>query len=429
MILATLLLALAPQQNVLVVIGDDLGWSERALMPSLDAIAQRGTTFTRFYAYTVCSPTRYAALYGELPRRVGMGDIVSAHNSLNAPCPAADRRNVSLAEALKPTHRTALFGKWHLGRASVGDRIDLLDVTESGPFVEGFDSWLAGNPNSIALGPGATGYTDWYRVDDEVVTQNAMTWATHAQRDAFVSWWTGTSGPKFAWLAFNAAHQPYDAPPGQSATGTVRGDYEQLIADLDDSLASCLAVVDFETTIVVYLGDNGTPDDARPLGTPSGFWKGTTYEGGVKVPLIIAAPGGAAGATSSQIASATDIPATLLELLCTNARGFQDSQSLAGTLGGNWTGEPARAYVFVERYQNPPVGLSTFPDDQAVIEASWKYRRVDPDGAGGLQPPQDFAYYLPTDPYEQNPIDPALLTPTIRNRLQAELAAQPPRLP
>lgn len=427
--IAALLLLICQTPNVLVVVGDDLGWTERALMPSLDAIAQRGTTFTRFYTHPVCSPTRYAALYGELPRRAGIGDIVSAHNSLNAPARAPDRLSVSLADALKPTHKTALFGKWHLGRASVGNRIDLLDVTESGPFVEGFDRWLAGNPNSIALGPGATGYRDWYRVDDEDAHQDDHEWATHAQRDAFTAWWTTTSGPKFAWLAFNAAHQPYDAPPGLSTTGTVRGDYEQLIADLDASLAACLAVVDWEETIVVYLGDNGTPDDARPLGTPSGFWKGTTYEGGVKVPLIIAAPGGAAGATSSQLASATDIPATLLELLCTNARGFQDSVSLAGFLGGPWTGEPARAYVFTERYQDPPVGLSTFPDDQAVIEVSWKYRRVDPDGAGGLQPPQDFAYYLPTDPYEQNPIDPALLTPTIRNRLQAELAAQPPRLP
>lgn len=428
--IAALLLLICQTPNVLVVVGDDLGWSERALMPSLDAIAQRGTTFTRFYTHPVCSPTRYAALYGELPRRAGIGDIISAHNSLNAPCPAPDFRNVSLAEALKPTHKTALFGKWHLGRASVGNRIDLLDVTESGPFVEGFDRWLAGNPNSIALGPGATGYQDWYRVDDEAVTQNATTWATHAQRDAFVSWWTTTAGPKFAWLAFNAAHAPYDSPPGSGPTGSVRGDYEQLIADLDASLAGCLAVVDWSTTIVVYLGDNGTPDDARPVGTPSGFWKGTTYEGGVKVPLIIAAPGGAAGCTTDQLASAVDIPATVLELVGQpTARGFEDSRSLAGALGGIWTGEPARDFIFTERWQNPAVGLSSFPDDQAVIETAWKLRRVDPDGVGGLLPAVDTAYYLPTDPYEQNPIDPALLTPTIRNRLLAELAAQPPRLP
>lgn len=426
---AALLLALAQTPNVLVIVGDDLGWPERALMPSLDAIATRGVTFTRFYTHPVCSPTRFAALSGLLPRRAGIGDIISAHVSTNAPSPAPDRRHVLLPEVLTPTHETCIVGKYHLGRASVGARVDLLDVTESGPFTSGFESWLAGNPNSIALGPGATGYRDWYRVDNETVTQNAPTWATHAQRDAFVSWWTGTSGPKFCWLAFNAAHAPYDAPPGLAPTGTTRGDYEQLIADLDASLAACLAVVDWNTTIVVYLGDNGTPDDARPVGSPSGFWKGTTYEGGVKVPLIVAVPGGDAGTSSCRLVQATDIPATVLELLGQEVgRGFTDSVSFADELGP-WAGEPARTWVFTERYQSPAVGLSNFPDDQAVIEAAWKLRRVDPDGPGGLQPSQDFVYYLPNDPYEQAPGDPLLLPAPIRARLMAELASVPPRLP
>jgi arylsulfatase B len=426
--IAALLLAVAQTPSVLVIVGDDLGWPERHLMPALDEISERGVTFERAYTFPVCSPTRFAALYGMLPRRVGIGDVINSHNSATGASPAPDRLHVSLAEALKPTHETALFGKWHLGRASVGARADLLALTESGPFVSGFDVWRAGNPNSIAQGPGADGYFDWYRVDDAQVTQNASTYATHAQRDAFVSWWTSTTGPRFAWLAFNAAHQPYDAPPGRTPTGSVRGDYEQIIADLDDSLAACLAAVDFETTWVIYIGDNGTPDEARPAGTPSGFWKGTTYEGGVNVPLIVSGPGVTSGVISQRLVSVVDIPATLLEVLCVQARGFADSASFADGLGGTWTGEPARTFVFTERYDTPSTNPSVGYDDQAVIEACWKLRRVDVDGPGPA-PSVDTAYYLPNDPYEQNPIDPLLLPTGLQVRLYGELASVPTRLP
>jgi len=424
MILATLLL-LCQTPNVLVILGDDLGWPERHLMPALDEIATRGVTFTRAYTFPVCSPTRYAALTGRYPRRAGIGDVVNAHNSASGASPAPDRLAVMLPEALKPTHETLLVGKWHLGRASVGARTDLLALTESGPFVSGFDSWLAGNPNSISQGPGSSGYYNWYRVDDAQITQGATVYATHAQRDAFIGWWGSTPGPKLGWLAFNSAHQPFDPPPGRAPTGTVRGDYEQLVADLDDSLQAVLAAVDLSTTWVVYVGDNGTPDDARPAGTPSGYWKGTCYEGGVRVPLIVSGPGVTSGICSDRLVSVLDIAPTLLEVLEVDSRGFEDGRSFADELGA-WAGQPERAFVFTERYDTPAANPSIGYDDQAVIEACWKLRRVDRDGPGAA-PSVDSAYYLPSDPYEQNPIDPALLPPGLRARLYAELTSVPSR--
>lgn len=410
-----------------MIVLDDVGETERPLLSSLAGIAAAGVEFSRFYTFPVCSPTRYAALAGRLPRREGIGDTINAHNSATGASPPPDRLAVMLPEALKPTHATALFGKWHLGRASVGMRRDLLAITESGPFVSGFDRWRAGNPNSIAL-PGATkdGYYNWYRVEDDQVLRNNSEYATAAQRDAFLNWWTTASGPRLAWLAFSAAHQPYDPPPGYAYTGSVRGDYEQVIEYLDDALAAVLAVVSLADTYIVILGDNGTPDEARIPGSPSGYWKGTCYEGGINAPLLIAGPGVMPG-TSARLVSALDVSPTILELIGASSRGLEDGRSFADELGP-WSGAPVRTWVFSERYDVPSGGGQVEGyDDQAVVESAWKLRRVDADGIGP-GPSVDRAYYLPNDPYELSPIDPALLPAPIRDRLYAELASLSPRL-
>lgn len=418
--LGVLLLAAAPvaaQQphSLLVVILDDVGRGDVSAVdtPSIQALAAQGRSFTRAYSFPVCSPTRAAVLLGEWPRRSDIGDVVNAHKPDLSNSPPPSRFPVSLAEALEPTHETALVGKWHLGRLDVGG----VPALESGPFGTGFEHWLAGNPNSVALGPGATGYYHWWRVE-EGLSSISGAYATDAQRDAFVGWWSSIQGPKFAVLSLNAAHAPYDAPPGVALKVAVRDQFTDVLQYADAALGACLAAVDLSDTYVVLLGDNGTPDEARPANSPSGFWKGTTYEGGIRVPLIVAGPGISPGA-SSRLVDVVDVPATALELLGVASRGLQDSRSFADALG-SWLGSPARTWTFAERYDAP-----SLIDEQAIIEALWKLRVWDPDGPGPL-PPQEAVYNLGSDPYEQSPIDPGTV-PAASARLHAELASLPPR--
>lgn len=445
--------ATLPAQNVLVIIADDIGWTERAYFPaSLDSLAAQGTTFTRAYSWPTCSPTRLAALFGHYPRRDGIGDL-----SLNAHLETDDRLPLSLvsvAEVFAPTYQTALFGKWHLGRAPLDNGSDLALPAASmarvqgplGPYCQGFELWRAGSPTVVAAGSGApNGYYDWWRVDDGLM-QTETLYATAAQRDEFLAWWTGTSGPKFGVLSWSAAHTPYDTPPGYTPHPTTRGKFLQVADYLDQAMADVLAAVSLTDTIVVFISDNGTPDDARDATTPSGYWKGSTFEGGVRVPLIVAGPGIAQG-TSSRLVSIVDIPATLCELANLPNPGL-DSQSFADALG-SWTGSAARSFVFAERYETRQPG-PTAPqpegyDDSAIIEASWKMRVVDADGigAGGKA---ELVYYLPTDPYELAPSPgwttsdgtspPQGLTTAQQNalsvattRLRAELASMPARKP
>lgn len=425
-----------PPPNVLVVMLDDVGHTERPLLASLNTLAAQGMELTRFYAWPVCSPTRYAALAGRYPRRAGIGDIINAHNSATGASPPPNRLDLMLPEVLKLSHQTAIVGKWHLGRASKGNRADLLPVTESGPYVSGFDSWRAGNPNSIAL-PAlqSSGYYDWYRVDDGQVRASHTTYATLAQRDAAIDWIEAQSEPWFLWLALNAAHAPYDPPPGQAPTGTTRGDYLQVLDYADHAILDVLAAVDLAETFVVILGDNGTPD-AASVG-PTGFWKGTTYEGGIRVPCVIAGPGIMPG-VSGRLVSAVDLAPTLLDLVGAEApRGFHDGASFADALGA-WAGAPARAWATAERYDTPAGGGQVEGyDDLAFIEAPSFYpgttitvrlkrRIVDADGIGpgGTA---DLIYDLIGDPFEIAPAQYALAPAAIRARFDSYLASMPAR--
>ena len=414
-ILLSLFMAYQTPPSVLVIMSDDLGWTETSLMPEVGELANQGVMFTRAYSWPVCSSTRLAAMFGRYPRRNGIGAIELDPNVI-----ADDRLPLSLfstAELFKAGgYATATTGKWHLGRAPLFGEMD--SVT-SGPYCQGWDAWPAGNPASLGAGA-ATGYYSWAKVVDGSLTISTQ-YASDGQRIDFLAWWNATPGQKLGWLCFNAPHQTelgFEPPPGMSPTGTVRGDYEQIVTNLDAQIGLVLDQISLSDTFVIFLSDNGTPDPARPIGTPSGFWKTTTYEGGVHVPMVVAGPGVSSGVSTSRLVSVVDIGSTIAELVGIDVpAGFDDSQSFANELG-SWSGTAQRSFVFTEIYN------SNY-DDQAVIESQWKLRRWGTPGGTF----QDRAYHLPTDPWEQAPIDPVFLPASLRNRLYAELASIPPRAP
>lgn len=384
-------------ENVVIVIADDFGWTERALMPSLDEIAARGVTFERAYSFPLCSLTREAIMHGQYPRRIGLGGIARALDGDTQPV-----NRPSLAEALGM--QSLLVGKYHLGRAAVlpGEAI-------SGSLADGFERWLAGSVESINRPHAGAGYYDWHRVDDAATDEHETAYATDEQRVAWLGAWSGGFGV----LAWSAPHAPYDTPPGYTAETATRERYEDVIAYLDCAMRDVLAGIDWETTLVVFIADNGTPNDARPDGEPAGRWKNTTMEGGVRVPLIVAGAGVTNTGTSQRLVSALDIAATVLEIVGRPiTRGFADSRSFADELGA-WEGSAARSWLFVERYADP--------DDQAVIAAEWKLRIYDADGPG-WSPPVTTIYHLP----DQTAYTPAE-QPGVYADLSAHLATLPAR--
>src|SRR5262245_50935081 len=413
--LLALLLCSFQQPSVGVIVLDDLGWSEYPMLTSLDALAAEGVTFTRAYSFPVCTTTRLAMSGGLYPRRDGVGSVELVSDS--------GARTVPLSRLWMPElfkahgFATGLIGKWHLGRAPL---LDEMDSVTSGPYCQGWDVWRAAMPSAPATFGGAN-YYDWQRVDDGDAHPETY-YAPWAQRDAFLDWWASTPGQKLGWLGFIAAHSPYDPPPGYRLQSTARANYEQVVLSLNGTLGTIFAALDLQTTYVVVVADNGTPEDARPAGALPGTHKGTTYQGGVRVPLVIAGPGISAGITTTRIVSVLDLVPTLAEVVGIEppANSFTDGVSFADALGAPWTGAPARSWAFTEIY------LDGY-DDQAVIEASWKLRRVTSNGTSGSpsMPTTDLFYKIKAGGGE------VLCTPPAADqaRLLGELNSIPPRAP
>lgn len=459
----------AERPSVLIILADDVGWDalddpddagpQVPIITELDGLAAAGLTLRQAYSGPVCAITRLAMMYGLYPRTQSVGWI-----ELSPQAPGDDRlplELVSLAELFKGHgYATGYTGKWHLGRAPLNNGATAGLTTSQltaaqralGPYCQGWDAWPAGVPSPL----NGTYYSWNEVVNGNVVVQTQ--YATHRQRDQFIAWWSTTPGPKLGWLSFSAAHESgadpdgsgplggFDPPPGKSWLGTNRENYEQVVDELGHAIGAVLAQVSLANTFVVFTCDNGTPDNARPITTPDapGYWKGTTYQGGVNVPLIIAGPGVVPG-VSDRVVSLMDLGATLAEVAGIEiARGFGDSVSFADELGPGpaewpWFGDPRRMlpnygveFVFTEGYK-PDY------DDQAIVETvtkypgtqvdvRWKLRRVDSDGAGPLAS-ADTVYELLTDPWETDGVPLSQVPVGVQNRLLAELASIPPRAP
>lgn len=322
-----LLQSFCTADSVLLIIADDLGRDSLAKFnddpqasfpptPTLDDLAENGIILNRAYAYSTCSPTRASILTGRYDFRTGVRSP-----EINTLQP----NEFTLAEAIvasgKLGERLAHFGKWHLGN------------TSHAPNEIGGWPHFAG-----ALGGGLPNYNRWTKVTNGVSQNRYATYATtDVVNDALA--WIDSQGSQnwFAWLAFNAPHSPYHKPNDDlhdydSLSGTEediaanpRPYYEAMVQAMDTEIGRLLQAVDLTTTTVIFMGDNGTPNGVlqSPFGRRHG--KGSLYEGGINVPMIIC--GGAVdeahvGTTNETIIHSVDLYQTILDLLEIDTEGL-----------------------------------------------------------------------------------------------------------
>ena len=353
--------------NILLIIGDDMGvdalssYGVAKHAPStaaLDALAREGVRFTNFWAQPVCSPTRATVITGRYGFRTGIGRPVGAGpmppppevpagvpaESQNEPNPAsaADRAlprpfllpdEFTLPAALKGNadlgYATAAFGKWHLADAGNG--------WTDHPNLVGFDHFaglMSGGPES---------YFAWRKVvDGEVI--GTIGYAPEDKVNDAVAW-LGERGdePWFLWFAFNLVHTPmHMAPPeywqsdysGENANEmppeSWRAAFEAMLEAMDTQIDRLLAALSPEVrdnTYVIFMGDNGTwgPVISSPFRPDRA--KGTIYEGGVNVPLIVTGPGVARGSVSEALVNSTDLFVTVMEMA-----GLDPDRTIPGRL-------------------------------------------------------------------------------------------------
>lgn len=306
--------------NVLIVLTDDQGVdkvsSYRAhpdapSTPTIDALAARGVSFDRAYAYPSCSPSRGALLTGKLGHRTGLGEVIQYADDEELP---PDTYSLPrMLDASPWTWETAAYGKWHV--ASYASRSGIAH-----PRLLGFGDF-AGSMSNLQdrwLEPGvAHDYTFWDKIEDGQVAIET-TYATTDTVDDALAALERLQEPWLLYVPFNAPHTPLDVPPAGLADPVTSGDFADLydasVQALDTELGRLLAAVDASDTLVVFAGDNGTSSWGARAPTSPDRVKLTPYEGGIRVPMIVAGPGVAKGARSDALVHLVDVLPTVAEL-------------------------------------------------------------------------------------------------------------------
>lgn len=392
--------ASSSRPNVIILFADDMGYGDLGCYgnpvirtPHLDRMANEGTRFTSFYAAApVCTPSRVGLLTGRNPIRAGQPNNTGPETK-----GGLRLSEVLLPQVLKPLgYRTMAIGKWHLG----------YQPREYMPTSRGFDHWF-GLPYSNDMIPPWVKtdvpmrlYRDAEPIEESPKQENL----TERYTDEAVKFIKGAGkDPFFLYLPYAMPHLPVSA---SSMSGKSRGGlYGDVIETIDWSAGRILATLKEQgidsNTMVVFCSDNGPWHNLPPRMLAKGVepWhtgtknllrgaKGTSYEGGPRVPGVMRWPGVIrAGEVSMDPASTLDLFPTVAAAAGAKmpADRVYDGYDLLPYLRGG--GKPPRNEFYYV------VGNVV----EGVREGAWKYRK----GRSGGSKGEAELFHLDWDPAEQ----------------------------
>lgn len=367
--------------NTLIILLDDVGVDQvgcygsnypslvfEACTPNIDALAASGMRFTNAWASAVCSPARAQLVTGRPARYTGVGSVTEP--TMSMPQNIGLQLDQPTFGDLLPGATSAVVGKWHLtdpyqDQAGIQNPVDL-----------GFDSF------SGTLYNLQQHYTFWQKVEYPAgtVTRGYPVYATTETTTDALALMSSLPEPWVLYVAYNSAHTPLhcpgeeglDVPPGSASScntdwcaecvtnltdpicaayGIEACQSRAMVQAADYKLGQLLAAVDLESTTIFLSSDNGTA--RRPTVPPfdKDHGKGTVYQGGINVPLIVRTPGGLSG-VNHELISLTDVYATLADLagITPPPDPLRDSVSLAQYVAParNLSGATPRTHVFSE---------------------------------------------------------------------------------
>ena len=314
----------APPPNVILILADDLGWSDTTLYghtqfyqtPNIERLAKRGMTFTHAYsASPLCSPTRSAILTGLSPARTGIttpnchvpqivlnatiGKKAPIDQKVVQPNPATRLKTdyPTLVKSLKAAgYAAGHFGKWHLGPEPYS------------PLEHGFDVDL---PHTAGPGPAGSYVAPWkfkdfdhdpkvpdQHIEDRMALEASAWIEKHRGSSFFLNYWMfSVHAPFDAKKTLIEKHRARVNPKDPQRSPT----YAAMIESMDDAIGTLLDTLDrlkiAENTIIIFTADNGGNmyneiDGTTPTSNiPLRGGKATMFEGGTRVPCVIAWPG------------------------------------------------------------------------------------------------------------------------------------------
>ena len=393
--------AAGARPNIVLVMADDMGWGETSYYdhpvlktPNLDAMAAAGLRLDRFYAGAPnCSPTRSTVMTGRNNDRVGVFDH-------GFPLRLQER---TIAQALRDAgYATAHFGKWHLNGLQ-GPGVPVLASDERNPGAFGFETWLSVT-NFFDMDPilGRQGEIEQFQGDSsEIVVDEAL---------KFLRARSGDDAPFFVVIWYGSPHSPFvAADPDRASFATLEEasarHYGELVA-MDRSIGTLRAGLRelgvAQNTLLWFNSDNGGLPRIAPE-TVGGLrdFKGSVYEGGLRVPAVIEWPARIQEARVSEHPAGTfDIFPTVADLIDIDDSVMVqpiDGVSLAPLLAGE-IGPRTK-----------PMGFSHL-GKAALIDNGWKILSTD------VEKGQYEVYNLRDDPKETTDLSSSAPEETARLR-------------
>lgn len=423
--------------NYILMIGDDMAvetlncygvGDASAHTPNLNELCNMGVRFDNFWSQPVCSPTRATLLTGQYGFKNGVGSPVLSTINIDWKIPQAlsqqgqrqdrgqnrnqtnqqDTSDISRPGLKADAHtfiqtlgsagyQTAAIGKWHLA-----------DVNNGGlnhPLNAGFDHY-----SGSIRGGGVSTYDGWSKVVDGGEPFGQTGYATSNTVDDGIAWLSkiDTEEPFFLWVAFNAPHTPFHMPPKELLSSDARNldpaavnenphaYYNAMIEAMDTEIGRLLDSLDEDTlvnTYVIFMGDNGTPDETVRAPFQQGKAKGGLYQGGVNVPLMVKGPGINAGQISTSLANSVDLFNTFLEISNTEPAKDTATHSISLTpILFDDVHSIIRDFAYADMFG---VSNRSIVDARTIRNTQYKLIQNRLEGTEEL-------YNLSSDPYEHN---------------------------
>ena len=323
------------QPNIILIISDDQGLDSSAqynfsnnppVTPNLNQLASDGIVFENFWATPACTTTRSTLITGKYGVNSGIldvGDIISPDS-------------VTLQKYLKEdsdtsNYSSAVIGKWHLGGNS---------PAANHPSTMGVDYYAGSLRGAI------DDYESWALTINGQTSQTT-TYHTTKVTDLAIDWIDTQTVPWFLWLAYVAPHTPFHLPPQplhtQNLSGTnadinanPRNYYLAAIEAMDTEIGRLLASLtpaERDNTIILYLGDNGTPGRVTDRSVYANGSKGNLTQGGLATPMIASGAGvSRKNMRENALVGSTDFFVTIANIAGSKTNTIQDSKSFKNLL-------------------------------------------------------------------------------------------------
>lgn len=364
--------------NIIIIMADDLGYGDLGCYgstlhrtPNIDRMASEGIKFTDAYSTSgYCTPSRASLMTGCYPRRVDLHVNARPEGSAGRQVlfPIAkkglDPTEITIADILKNQgYATACIGKWHLG-----------DQPEFLPTRQGFDFYF-GIPYSNDMGTNqGPDRPPLPLLKNESVIEAPVDQTTLTQRytEKAINFITAnnpnkTGTPFFLYLPHTFPHVPLfasDAFKGKSANGT----YGDAVEEIDWSTGEILKSLDeleiLDNTMLMFMSDNGAASRWGGSNEPFSGWKGSTTEGGQRVPFLILWPDKIKSATvNNAMITLMDVLPTIAELAGSQIPSDRiiDGKNISEQLFNKTNTSPYEFFAFYQKEQL-----------QAIRSENWK---------------------------------------------------------